>query len=127
MPSLDINTILGTTWFALCCRGGINLFRLSLRAAPSKSEKSLFWSVYAFRCLLALVGIVASIFLFFNGPPWACWLIGLMATERIFSTIVCIAFYKSSTIQENVVLVISLVSLALLFGQGLWHLPGVTP
>jgi hypothetical protein len=133
MPSLDINTILGTTWFALCshkfvhaCRAGIEQIRGPRRISPPESVKFLFWSTFTFYYLLNPVGIVASISLFFSGSSWSRWLIGLVAGVELFTNII-VASGKFRTTKNYVFATVSFISLLLLFSTVAQYLLNIKP
>jgi hypothetical protein len=135
---MDINSIIGITWFALCshgfihgCRAGIGQIRGPRRIRVPKSAKPLFWSAYAFYCLLFLAGIAASISLFLGGSSWARWLIGLVvivelfkAINLLYASVTLVTLRKPRILKTWIILIVSLISLALLFsGGGIWHQP----
>jgi len=102
--------ILGILWLALCCYSAFNLLQALVelhRAAVSA------WLVLAGFCLMYLLGIVASIFLF-RGVNWARWFIVMLAILVMLSGITMMVKYRF-TVESSIFCVIGLVSLVLLF------------
>ena len=72
------------------------------------------WWVLVVDCLLYLVGIVASIFLF-RGARWARWFIAVLAVWEAFGTTAYLVISKSFHIWSGFCIVLAVVSLVLLF------------
>ncbi len=108
--------ILGILWLVICSHYVINLLRGLIVLHPNTGF--IWWGPAAF-CLLYLIGIVASIFLF-RGARWARWFIAVLAVWEVVGEISYIVLIsKSFSLWSGIVsvftLVIALVSLALLF------------
>ena len=72
------------------------------------------WSVLVGFCLIFLVGIVASIFLF-RGANWARWFIIVLAMLETFYGITMIVQHRQFHIVSSIFSIFALVSLVLLF------------
>jgi hypothetical protein len=87
--------ILGTSWLIFCGYGFFNDLR-ELLALSFPSTKGL-WPVQCVLvtlCLLDLVGVTASLFLF-RGARWARWFIGLFAIFKVICGITYTVMAKS--------------------------------
>jgi ABC-type sugar transport system permease subunit len=108
---MKIHRILGILWLALCCYSVLNLLRALLEIPPTAGAA---WWVLVVDCLLYLVGIVASIFLF-RGARWARWFIAVLAVWEAFGTTAYLVISKSFHIWSGFCIVLAVVSLVLLF------------
>ena len=108
---MKIHRILGILWLALCCYSVLNLLRALLEIPPTAGAA---WWVLVVDCLLYLVGIVASIFLF-RGARWARWFIAVLAVWEAFATTAYLVTSKSFHIWSGFCIVLAVVSVVVLF------------
>ena len=111
---MKTHRILGILWLALCCYSTFNLLRALLELHPTDSGLWVAWFVFASSCLLYLVGIVASIFLF-RGTSWARWFIAVVAVWMALFAIAYIVTSKSFHVWSSISIVFAVVSIVLLF------------
>ena len=111
---MKTHRILGILWLALCGYSAFNLFRGLLEIHPDAPGLwvALVW--LGISCLLYLAGMTAAIFLF-RGARWARWVIAPVAIFMALTTIAYIVALKSFPIWAVIFVVISVVSLPLLF------------
>ena len=111
---MKTHRILGILWLALCCYSVLNLLLALLEFHPNANRFWVAWSFLGGSCLLYLVGIGASIFLF-RGARWARWFIAVLAVWEAFSTTAYLVTSKSFHIWSGFCIVLGVVSLVLLF------------
>jgi hypothetical protein len=74
----------------------------------------VFWFVATLFLAIYVIGVVASVFLFFSAATWACWVIGFIAIKNIAGSSYKVIWRKSNFFKEIILLIISVGSVILL-------------
>jgi hypothetical protein len=111
---------LGALWFLFSCYGTFSFCRNTLTFRPRRLTNAIFWRGVALAAFLNVLGLVASLDLFF-GLTWARWLVSLLCIFQVlyYFSIMLAPPKKHPGIKDHLILAFALISLVLL----IWPLP----
>lgn len=103
--------ILAIVWIVICYGWALNL-----SCGAPRLSGAAYWFVVTVYFVLGLIGITASVLLFF-GVAWARWLIGLVAFSAMIGACAGLALRRPLNLSPKIELGVAIISLALVLGR----------